>query len=101
MKILQFFRNRRQAGFPLIKAAMSTGKAVLLGTENPADDPAPSLIANYRKLFGYGIAGLIGWAQVKFGWDIPNEAVDVAKDIAVTIILGLLVYGPRNNAKAS
>ena len=97
MRIIQFFRKRRQDGFPVIKAVFSTGKAILLGTEKPEDDPAPGVIANYRKLIGYGIAALIAYAQNRWGWTISNEVAEVVKDVLVTAVLGLLVYSPRNN----
>lgn len=95
-RIIEFFRNRRQAGFPVIKAVLSTGKAVLLGTPEPGEDPAPDLFAKYRKAFGYLVAGLLAWAQARFGWEVPNEAMDITKDILVVVILGAFVERPRN-----
>lgn len=82
-----------QPGLPWLRKL----KDVLLGTPDPNDDPAPWIVAAFRKAIGAGVGALLAWALNKWGLDFTEAQAEI--EAAVYVILsGFFAWLPRNNA---
>lgn len=68
----------------------------LLGTPDPNDDPAPWIVAAFRKAIGAGVGALLAWALNKWGLDLTASqgAIEAA---VYGLLAGFFAWLPRNN----
>lgn len=83
-RLREIWRNRRDAGFPLVTAGAAVAREALLGGASSGPDALPNwpgLLAKFSKLWMGVWPLLIGWLDGKFGWNLTGWLGDDGGEI--------------------
>lgn len=75
---------------------LQTIRDMALGTPDPNDDPAPALIAVYRKAIGAAVGALLAWMLNTWGLDLTEAQAEIEALIYI-VLSGFFSWLPRNN----